>query len=171
MASCSMLSIRSFKNGSKIVMKRLLLVSAGIVSGMLTAATQPDATAEITTIKALPLVGGEHEWKLKIDQLTAQFPQEEVHFANVAKLVNGIARLTEIYFPQGVVGDAARAISHTTAKITLGVLREDTEKSLNELKSRAMDRSYSAKNQRLFMVRALYEQLLAKITALQEQIK
>ena len=152
-------------------MKKVIIFSSLMVSSMLTAALDSDATVEIATIKALPVTGGEQEWKAVIDQFAVRFPQQLMHFNNVSAIVDGLERIIKTAFPQGEAGDTARALAYTKAKIALGSLREDVEKQLAEFNTRVMDRSYSLKNQGILRVKALYEQLLARIAALQNKIK
>jgi hypothetical protein len=140
---------------------------------MLIASSGPEHTAvTIEMIRALPIESGrEGEWKLVLDTLKVQLPEEQGQIAQLAQTIDGVSRITTQQFPEGVAGDIARTIAYTNAKIALGIVRENAEKVLTDLKNRVMDRSYSEKNKRTLFMRALYEKLLEKINAAQERVK
>lgn len=149
-------------------MKRMIVVLTAVCTG-LCSAMSPDALAEVSTIEKLPLSNDINQWKSLIERLRATYPEEEKYFNEALTTVEAVDAAYNAHLRDADKNIVIRAISGSAHEAAIGALRENTEQTIQLLIRRGMKRSLKPEDRRTLMLKALYQQLLKRITTLQEQ--
>ena len=149
-------------------MKRMIMTLAVVCTGLCSAMGR-DALAEVSTIEKLPLTNGIDQWKSLIERLRATYPEEEKYFNEALTTVEALDAAYAAHLRDAHKNIVIRAVSGTAHEAAIGALRENTEQTIQVLIRRGMKRSLKPEDRHTLMLKALYQQLLKRITAQQGQ--